>query len=205
MSCTLSDVITYVPLEHANGDSQPPQDYLNQLLNLISRLRGGASRYVPMLMAKVQENLPNISNPLPHMPHSLEGFIDSSPSTSSSPGEMIRPIHIARSQIPTQIQMPPSISHNQYATPGSQSGFSEQVLTPQSQTIHHQDRLMFEAYSPSVNSHTDSGLSPPIYGMPGTPQQQFAPPGIGNHLNQPRSMPIGASSIKADGWDGYHG
>lgn len=205
MSCTLSDVITYVPLEQANGDSQPPQDYLNQLLNLISRLRGGASRYVPMLMAKVQENLPTIANPLPHMPHSLEGFMESSPSTSSSPGEMIRPIHIARSQPPTHIQIPSSTSHNQYGTPGSQSGFSEQVLTPQSQTMHHQDRLMFEAYSPSVNSHTDACMTPPICGLPGTPQQQYAPTSMGNHLNQPRSMPIGTSPGRPESWDNYLG
>lgn len=202
MSCTLSDVITYVPLEQANGDSQPPQDYLNQLLNLISRLRGGASRYVPMLMSKVQDNLPHMSNPLPHMPNNLEGFMESSPSSSSSSGEMIRPIHITRSPL-TQIQIPSSMS--QYGTPSSQTGFSEQVMTPQSQTMHHQDRLMFEAYSPSVNSHTDAGMTPPMFGLPGTPQQQYAMPGMSGHLPQPRSMPIGSASNKQEGWDGYHG
>ena len=35
-----------------------PQDYLNSLLTLISTLRGGDSRYLPLVRAKISETLP---------------------------------------------------------------------------------------------------------------------------------------------------
>lgn len=39
-----------------------PRDYLNQLLSLISSLRGGQSRYLPVLLAKVDDTLPTLSS-----------------------------------------------------------------------------------------------------------------------------------------------
>ena len=192
MSCTLSDVIKLVPFEQSNGNTQTPQDYLNQMLNLISRLRGGASRYVPLLMAKVAENVPNMSNPLTHMPHSLEAYMEDSPRSAPSPQEMIRPPHIARAQPPMQLQMPAQLSTTQYTLPSMQAAYSEQLHTPQSQATPHQERLMFEAYSPSINSHTEAGLTPPVFG---TPQSQFVP----------RSVPLSSNMIKQETWDNYRG
>jgi hypothetical protein len=37
-----------------------PRDYLNQLMNLISSLRGGQQRYMPLLLAKVNEAMPQM-------------------------------------------------------------------------------------------------------------------------------------------------
>ena len=42
-----------------------PQEYLNQLLTLISTLRGGESRYLPLIMAKIRDTLPAILSALP--------------------------------------------------------------------------------------------------------------------------------------------
>lgn len=42
-----------------------PQEYLNQLLVLISTLRGGESRYLPLVMAKIRDTLPAIVAALP--------------------------------------------------------------------------------------------------------------------------------------------
>jgi len=69
IACTLTDVISCVPLEPSTAASRSqddlrPADYLNQFLKLISQLRGGASRYLPLLLAKVSENLPTMAPPL---------------------------------------------------------------------------------------------------------------------------------------------
>jgi hypothetical protein len=60
IACTLTDVIACVPLNTAIFGTIPA-DYLNQFLFLISRLRGGASRFVPLLLAKISENIPSLT------------------------------------------------------------------------------------------------------------------------------------------------
>lgn len=69
VACTLTDVISCVPLESADSFEVGPLDYLNQFLNLISKLRGGDSRFLPLLLAKVSENLPSMG--LAPMIHAL--------------------------------------------------------------------------------------------------------------------------------------
>jgi hypothetical protein len=205
MSCTLSDVITYVPFEATNGDLNSPHDYLNTLLDLISRLRGGASRYVPLLMAKVAESMPNMANPLAHMPHTLDAFMDSSGSASSSPQEILKH-HIPLRQ-PPQISSQQPMSSPALSSPMvghmRQTPFSEgpqqQIHTPQ------QERLMFETYSPSVTGHGESPMTPPIFGMPGTSHHPFTPLGSQIPHSQPRSMPMPGAVVKQEVWDGYHG
>lgn len=204
MSCTLSDVITYVPFEASNGDIQSPHDCLNSLLNLISRLRGGASRYVPLLMAKVAESMPNMSNPLTHMPHTLDAFLDSSSSTPSSPQDMIKQqmsLRPPQQSTPNQSLPSPAIPSPMIGH-GRSSPFGEgiqQVQTPQ------HERLMFETYSPSLAGQNDSPLTPPIYGMSGTQQHLFSPPNSQISHNQPRSIPMSAPDMRQEVWDGYNG
>lgn len=105
IACTLTDVIACVPLDTAIFGTIPA-DYMNQFLFLISRLRGGASRFVPLLLAKISENIPSLTGlhfmqsdynsgpsspvssntgPQPLTYHSLR-FADYSPSASESPG-----------------------------------------------------------------------------------------------------------------------
>lgn len=43
-----------------------PRDYLNQFLSLISTLRGGDSRYLPLLLAKINETMPAMAAPIAH-------------------------------------------------------------------------------------------------------------------------------------------
>lgn len=38
-----------------------PLDYLTQLINLLSTLRGGGTRYMPLVVIKIQETLPAIA------------------------------------------------------------------------------------------------------------------------------------------------
>lgn len=42
-----------------------PEEYLNQMLLLISTLPGGESRYIPLIMAKIQDELPGVAYQLP--------------------------------------------------------------------------------------------------------------------------------------------
>lgn len=201
MSCTLSDVITYVPFEASNGDLQSPHDCLNTLLNLISRLRGGASRYVPLLMAKVAESMPNMSNPLSHMPHTLDAYIENSGSASSSPQEMLKhhiPLRQPQQSMPSPA-LPSPIGNHMRQSPFGEGPQQQQVHTPQ------QERLMFETYSPSVAGHGDAPLTPPIFGMPTTPQHPYTPMGSQIPHSQPRSMPMSGPEVKQEIWDNYHG
>ena len=71
VACTLTDVIACVPLEPTVNSHEQPTEYLNQFLNLISQLRGGASRYLPLLLAKISDNLPSMAAPIHHMPLSM--------------------------------------------------------------------------------------------------------------------------------------
>ena len=53
-----------VPLESRKFEPGP-QEYLNSLLTLISTLRGGESRFLPLVMAKIRDTLPAIGSQLP--------------------------------------------------------------------------------------------------------------------------------------------
>ena len=62
IACCLTDVVactSFSPDAFALG----PRDYVSRFLTLISTLRGGQSRYLPLLLSKVSEVLPNL--PLP--------------------------------------------------------------------------------------------------------------------------------------------
>lgn len=203
ISCTLSDVVTYVPCDEAKDDTGKPHDCLNQLLNLISRLRGGASRYVPLLMSKVQENLPNMSNPLTHMPHTLDAYVEGSKSAKLSPREVVDQQAAVRQDPPTHLQMPSPAHSSPFPGLPRQRSFNDSVSSPQTQHTPQQERLMFEAISPSITSHTHSepGRTPPIYGAP---HQQYSLHPT-SHPSQPRSAPSSAHATKQEVWDSYHG
>lgn len=71
VACTVTDVIACVPLD-TNVSDVGPSEYLNQFLILISNLRGGDSRYLPLLLAKVSENLPAMTTPISKMPTAIK-------------------------------------------------------------------------------------------------------------------------------------
>ena len=52
-----------LPIDFANFELGP-LDYLTQLIDLISTLRGGESRYLPLIMTKIQESLPALASPI---------------------------------------------------------------------------------------------------------------------------------------------
>ncbi|KAK4547028.1 hypothetical protein LTR36_001249 [Oleoguttula mirabilis] len=62
VACTLTDVMACVPYEHHTFE-YGPRDYLSQLMSLISTLRGGQQRYLPLLVSKINESMPAMPTP----------------------------------------------------------------------------------------------------------------------------------------------
>lgn len=60
-----------VPLESRKFEPGP-QEHLNSLLTLVSSLRGGESRFLPLVMAKIRDTLPAIGSQLPQ--HLLDKY-----------------------------------------------------------------------------------------------------------------------------------
>ncbi|RMZ80475.1 hypothetical protein DV737_g2996, partial [Chaetothyriales sp. CBS 132003] len=65
MACTLIDVIACVPLD-SSASGASPHDVFKCYLDLITQLHGGTSRYLPLLLAKVSDNLPSVAAPVQH-------------------------------------------------------------------------------------------------------------------------------------------
>ncbi|KIW11744.1 hypothetical protein PV08_09016 [Exophiala spinifera] len=63
VACTLTDVTSCIPLGPSADGSRPSTELLDRYLKLISQLRGGSSRYLPLLLAKVAETIPTITPP----------------------------------------------------------------------------------------------------------------------------------------------
>lgn len=63
---TLVDVIAYIPSGEAkaSGFEIGPEDNLKHFLSLISQLPGGDRKYLPLLMTKVEQTLPEMTAPL---------------------------------------------------------------------------------------------------------------------------------------------
>lgn len=92
VACTLTDVISCVPSNTSSFDFGP-RDYLCQIINLISKLRGGEQRYLPLLTSKIQETMPTSMGltlpPLPINTTSTRSEATTSPSSghASTPFE----------------------------------------------------------------------------------------------------------------------
>ncbi|KAK5676497.1 hypothetical protein LTS10_010798 [Elasticomyces elasticus] len=89
VACTLTDVMSCVPYEQNNFDYSP-RDYLNQLMCIISGLRGGQEKYAPLLLAKIHESMPSMPMPgytFANVPANLttEEIYDGSQEHSSGP------------------------------------------------------------------------------------------------------------------------
>ena len=89
VACTLTDVMSCVPYEQYTFE-YGPRDYLNQMMSLISTLRGGHQRYMPLLLSKINETMPSMPTPgyaIPAVPGGsrLEEMYDSSQGHSSAP------------------------------------------------------------------------------------------------------------------------
>jgi hypothetical protein len=77
VACSLTDVLSLLP-----SPNDPfvlgPRDYLTQFLTLLSTLRNGDSRFLPLLLSKVHDVLPRLASPMlqtvPDTPESKYGL-----------------------------------------------------------------------------------------------------------------------------------
>jgi hypothetical protein len=83
VACTLIDVMACVPLSPASYD-MGPRDYLNRFVSLITSLRGGQARFLPLLQNKIAEVLPSYQLPLHPR---LDIYGNPSQSSTPNPGE----------------------------------------------------------------------------------------------------------------------
>ena len=87
VACTLTDVMSCVPMD--TTFEYGPRDYLSQLMSLISTLRGGRERYIPLLMTKINSTMPSmpmLGYALPPASGArLEDLYDGSQTHSSAP------------------------------------------------------------------------------------------------------------------------
>lgn len=95
IACTLTDVIACVPLDTAIFGTIPA-DYLDQFLYLISRLRGGASRFVPLLLAKISETIPSLTG----LHFMQSDYKDEAGTPGSATSVTPRTVPLAQSQSP---------------------------------------------------------------------------------------------------------
>lgn len=63
VACTLTEVLAIYPASR-DPFSPGPREQLNPLLNILSMLRNGDSRFMPLLLSKLQEVLPKLANPM---------------------------------------------------------------------------------------------------------------------------------------------
>lgn len=117
VACTLTDVVACVPIEQYTFE-YGPRDYLNQFLSLISQLRGGQQRYLPLLLSKIQETVPSLPMPgyaLPSAPNSVRGRVDeiydsSNPTSHNSTPFGSPPLAAAVPAIPQSFTSYPDMS-----------------------------------------------------------------------------------------------
>ncbi|KAK5211376.1 hypothetical protein LTR41_002836 [Exophiala xenobiotica] len=175
VACTLADVISCVPLSSpTESNEQAPHDHLNAFLNLISQLRGGASRYLPLLITKISENVPSVAGrPGPMRMSITQGYAGAS------------------DNVPT-----PSPPHGmQYITPSGMGGFG-----PDRQ---HQAGPVVDTYRPSTQGSdtittpsqvvTPPSLYPAAAGHEAQMQRSRMP------LLVPRSIPTNMGVTSLDG------
>jgi hypothetical protein len=190
VACTLTDVIACVPLESATTlNHQTPTDYLDQFLKLISQLRGGASRYLPLLLAKISENLPSMAPPVNPIAITIKqgyaGASDNIPTPTPPEGAQVQFLE-GKGYFGTT----PAGPYTQWQAQAGQRlqvGLSERGL-------------MFNDYSPSVHD-SDVAMTPSSLGTPPAPfpGNHPAPPIL---APVPRSVPTGVGGLKFEGYPG---
>lgn len=169
VACTLTDVIAYVPLDSLSGTASDPRHYLNRFVDLIANLRGGSSRYVPLLLAKLSESLPDMATPFHQLPatvkHEYQRLVERSSSFSGPSGS----------------QAPPT---------GSSPMQSFYGTVPPHLAYAEQRGMGTEAYF-GPSTHGSDSMSPALGTPPGYPFGPVTAPTI------PRSMPTLALQYEA--------
>jgi hypothetical protein len=171
IACCLTDVVactSFSPDAFALG----PRDYVSRFLTLIQTLRGGQSRYLPLLLAKLQEVLPNL--PLPRSLNLPQPLSASSMGLGTSGGMVPSNAGDDFSTLPSVISPTyPSteLIRRLAAQTGAQLPFStSQQPMVAAPTSHIEDMSLYDTHStshssgsaPRSNSATPGPYEPPM-------------------------------------------
>jgi hypothetical protein len=129
-----------------------PRDYVSRFLTLISTLPGGQSRYLPLLLAKLSEVLPNL--PLPRSLN-LSQTLPASTISMSSTGLGTVPSNIADDYLPTSTSSayPSSeLLRRLAAQTGAQLPFNSQQSLIQAPTSHADDLSLYDTTHSTAHS-----------------------------------------------------
>lgn len=187
VACCLTDVVavtSFSPDAFALG----PRDYVSRFLTLISTLRGGQSRYLPLLLAKLSEVLPNL--PLPRSLNLPQGVSASSMGLSGT-GSPTVPSNVSDDFSTMSAATPPSYPSNDLvrrlaAQTGAQPPFNaSQHSTYPVPTSHVEDLSLYD----SSHSTTHSSGS--------VPRSNSATPGpYEPSMSQSRTQIVGHSTMQ---------
>ena len=140
VACTLTDVISYVPYEQQSM-GYGPRDYLQQLITLISNLRGGQQKYRPLLPSNINDTMPNApayNLPLPSAsacsgPSDMYDGVNSSQDPHSGPNSEESTPFGGLLQDATGAQPNPfaRFAHNIDSTSSMSAGFPDMGMTTQ--------------------------------------------------------------------------
>ena len=187
IACCLTDVVactSFSPDAFALG----PRDYVSRFLTLISTLRGGQSRYLPPLLTKVSEVLPNL--PLPRSLN-LSQTVSTSNIAPSTPGSGAVPPNLTNEYGAVPPVRSPSYPSNDLvrllaAPTGAQLPLNtSQQSTISAPTSHVKDLSLYESAHSTTHS-SGSGLR----SNSATPNPYEAA------MNQPHSQMVGHSSMQ---------
>lgn len=187
VACCLTDVVavtSFSPDAFALG----PRDYVSRFLTLISTLRGGQSRYLPLLLAKLSEVMPNL--PLPRSLNLPQGVSASSMGLSGT-GSPTVPSNVSDDFSTMSAATPPSYPSNDLvrrlaAQTGAQPPFNaSQHSTYPVPTSHVEDLSLYD----SSHSATHSSGS--------VPRSNSATPGpYEPSMSQSRTQIVGHSTMQ---------
>ncbi|KAI5203478.1 hypothetical protein E4T42_09099 [Aureobasidium subglaciale] len=158
VACTLTDVMSCVPFEQHTFE-YGPRDYLNQFLSLISTLRGGQQRYLPLLLSKINDTLPQMPTPgfsMVQMPGG-RGRIDEIYDSSNPASGDSTPFGGSPPPQPVGPQLFQSAYQDDFKLPGPTSnGFPMMTSAPSYNGIQTPAQLQ-AAYQNSRNAYSGLG------------------------------------------------
>ncbi|KAJ4286991.1 hypothetical protein N0V90_012872 [Kalmusia sp. IMI 367209] len=193
IACCLADVVACIPFS-PDTFALGPRDYVSRFLTLFSALRGGQTRYLPLLLAKVSDVLPNF--PLPRSLNIPQGIPSSAIGSTSSPlGSISSNVNDDISGLST-ITSPsyPStdLIRQLAAQTGAQLPFNTQQSLLQAPSSRVEDLSLYDTSAPH-STHSSGSAPPSQSGTPGPyestihPRPQLA--GQGHGHAQPQMQP----------------
>ena len=188
IACCLTDVVACIPFS-PDTFALGPRDYVSRFLTLFSALRGGQTRYLPLLLAKVSDVLPNLP-----LPRSLNLPQNIPTSTIGLPGGALGTVP---SNVHDDLSSLPAVSSPAYPSTelirqlAAQTGAQLPFNTSQQSLIHApSSRVEDLSLYDSAHSTTHSTGSAP-------PSQSATPGPYEPSPNQSRSsLPTSHSSVQ---------